>query len=180
MASKAARCVLAADGRATLIDFGLRRAHGAEAGLLAARASYIAGFIGTSTVLADALFGIPIFGTMAHSFIQAHDSEQDAFIDFCLANPNNTTLLIDTYDTLAGARTVVEVSRTLASQGIRVQRVRLDSGDFLALSREVRQILDRGGCQDIQIFVSGNMDEFSIRDLLDAGPRSTVSVSEPS
>jgi nicotinate phosphoribosyltransferase len=120
-------------------------------------------------VLADALFGIPIVGTMAHSFIEAHDSEQGAFIDFCLANSNNTTVLIDTYDTLAGARKVVEVAQTLAAQGIRIQRVRLDSGDFLPLSREVRQILDAGGCQDIQIFVSGNMDEFSIKDLLDAG-----------
>ncbi|MBN1382141.1 MAG: nicotinate phosphoribosyltransferase [Deltaproteobacteria bacterium] len=169
IASKAARCVIAADGRASLIDFGVRRAHGAEAGLLAARASYIAGFIGTSTVLANAFYGIPIFGTMAHSFIEAHDSEEAAFIDFCLANPQNTTLLIDTYDTPNGCRKAVEVAKILAEKGIRVQRVRLDSGDILALSKEVRQILDQAGYRDIEIFVSGNMDEFIIEDLLTSG-----------
>ncbi|MBN1663720.1 MAG: nicotinate phosphoribosyltransferase [Deltaproteobacteria bacterium] len=169
IASKAARCILAADGRASLIDFGLRRAHGAEAGLLAARASYIAGFIGTATVLAEPVFGIPIFGTMAHSFIEAHNDEQDAFVDFCLANPNNTTLLIDTYDTAGGARKAVAAAKILAKKGIPVQRVRLDSGDLLALSKEVRRILDSEGFQAIQIFVSGNMDEFGIRDLLAQG-----------
>lgn len=169
IASKAARCMLAAGGRATLIDFGLRRTHGAEAGLLAARASYIAGFIGTSTVLAEPLYGIPVFGTMAHSFVEAHENEEAAFIDFCLANPNNTTLLIDTYDTLGGVRKAVKAAKELAARGIRVQRVRLDSGDILALSKACRQILDDQGCRDIQIFVSGNMDEFTIRDLLAQG-----------
>lgn len=169
IASKAARCILAADGRASLIDFGVRRAHGAEAGLLAARASYIAGFIGTSTVLAETLYGIPIFGTMAHSFIEAHNSEEDAFIDFCLANPQNTTLLIDTYDTSKGAHTAVRVAKILAQKGIKVQRVRLDSGDILALSKDVRQILNDAGHHDIEIFVSGNMDEYIIEDLLSGG-----------
>jgi nicotinate phosphoribosyltransferase len=167
--SKAARCMLAADGRASLIDFGLRRTHGAEAGLLAARASYIAGFIGTSTVLAEPLYGIPIFGTMAHSYIEAHAKEEDAFVDFCLANPDNTTLLIDTYDTIKGAQRAVRAAKKLADRGIRIQRVRLDSGDIAALSKDVRRILDDQGCRDIQIFVSGNMDEFSIRELLDGG-----------
>ncbi len=169
IATKAARCMLAANGRATLTDFGVRRAHGAEAGLLAARASYIAGFIGTSTVLAEALYGIPIFGTMAHSFVEAHDTEEEAFIDFCLANPNNTTLLIDTYDTMEGAKKAVHVARQMAEKGIRVQRVRLDSGDILELSKNVRRLLDQEGFPDIQIFVSGSMDEFSIHKLLDAG-----------
>ena len=99
IATKAARCVLAADGKAILVDFGLRRAHGAEAGLLAARATRIAGFAGTSTVLAGARYGIPIFGTMAHSYIEAHENEEEAFLAYARANPANVTLLIDTYDT---------------------------------------------------------------------------------
>ncbi|HPN10227.1 MAG TPA: nicotinate phosphoribosyltransferase [Syntrophales bacterium] len=169
IASKAARCFLAADDRAILVDFGLRRAHGAEAGLLAARASYIAGFRGTSTVIAEPLLGIPGNGTMAHSFIQAHHSELDAFINFCRSNPGNTTLLIDTYDTLTGAARAVTAASLLTREGIRVNAVRLDSGDILTLSKAVRNILDRGGFPKIKIFVSGNMDEFSIRDLLGRG-----------
>jgi nicotinate phosphoribosyltransferase len=108
IASKAARCMLAADDRAVLIDFGIRRSHGAEAGLLAARDSYMTGFAGTSTVLAEAIFGIPIFGTMAHSYVEAHGDELEAFLSFARANPNNTTLLIDTYDVHKGARKAVE------------------------------------------------------------------------
>lgn len=169
VASKAARCVLAANDRASLVDFGLRRAHGADAGLAAARASYIAGFIGTSTVLAEPLYEIPIFGTMAHSFVQAHPNEQEAFVDFCRANPTNTTLLIDTYDTLRGARHAAAAARRLTKEGIRVQRVRLDSGDLLALSQGVRRILDEEGFPDIQIFASGDLDEYHLRDLLAAG-----------
>ncbi|MEN8197480.1 MAG: nicotinate phosphoribosyltransferase, partial [Pseudomonadota bacterium] len=114
VASKAARMVLAAPDK-TLIDFGLRRAHGAEAGLLAARASYVAGFAGSATTLANAEFGVPIFGTMAHSFIQAHDTEAAAFEAFARARPDNVVLLIDTYDTLAGARTVVDLAPRLAA-----------------------------------------------------------------
>ena len=101
IATKAARCFFAAAGRAALIDFGLRRTHGAEAGLFAARSTYMAGFAGTSTVLAEPLYGIPIFGTMAHSFIEAQKNEKEAFINFALSNPGNVTLLIDTYDTLS-------------------------------------------------------------------------------
>jgi nicotinate phosphoribosyltransferase len=168
-ASKAARCVLAADGKASLVDFGVRRAHGAEAGLYAARSSYIAGFVGTSTVLAETFFGIPIFGTMAHSFVEAHRDEREAFVNFALANPGNVTLLIDTYDTLRGARTVVEVAGELRQHGIQVRAVRLDSGDLLALSRAVRGILDGGGLREVQIFISGNVDEHVIRDLLSGG-----------
>ena len=169
IASKAARCFLAAGDRAILVDFGLRRAHGAEAGLLAARASYIAGFRGTSTVIAEPLLGIPGYGTMAHSFIQAHHSELDAFIDFCRSNPGNTTLLIDTYDTLTGAARAVSAASLLTREGIQVNAVRLDSGDIFTLSKAVRNILDRGGFPGIKIFVSGNMDEFSIQDLLTQG-----------
>jgi len=168
-ASKAARCFLAADGRAGLIDFGLRRAHGAEAGLYAARSSYIAGFDGTSTVLAEHLFGIPAFGTMAHSFIEAHDDEKEAFIHFAESNPRVVTLLIDTYDTLAGAGKVVAIKETLDKKGITIRGVRLDSGDLLDLSRKVRVIFDQSGLRDVRIFVSGHIDEYAIRDLLSAG-----------
>jgi len=168
VASKAARMVLAAGGR-TLIDFGLRRAHGAEAGLFAARAAYIAGFAGTATVLADPLFGIPIFGTMAHSFIQAHDDETTAFEHFARSRPANLVLLIDTYDTEAGARKVVDLAPRLSEAGITLSGVRLDSGDLAAHAREVRQILDAGGLAAVRIFVSGGIDEDAIARIVEAG-----------
>ena len=136
IASKAARCMLAADDKAVLIDFGVRRSHGAEAGLLAARDSYMTGFAGTSTVLAEAIYGIPIFGTMAHSYVEAHGDELEAFSSFARANPNNTTLLIDTYDVHNGARKAVEAAKILKETGISVRAVRLDSGDLL-ISRKM-------------------------------------------
>ncbi len=169
IASKAARCYLAAEGKASLIDFGLRRTHGAEAGLFAARASYIGGFTGTATVIAESLYGIPIFGTMAHSFIEAQKNEKEAFINFALSNPGNVTLLIDTYDTLKGAETVVETAEFLKKRGITINAIRLDSGDLAELSRKVRTILDDGGLRDVHIFVSGNVDEWMIRDLFKKG-----------
>ncbi len=169
IASKAARCILAADDRAILVDFGLRRAHGAEAGLLAARAAYIAGFAGTSTVLAESLFGIPISGTMAHSYVEAHENELEAFLSFGESNPNNTTLLIDTYDVHKGAEKAVEAAKKLKERGINVRAIRLDSGDLLALSKDVRQILDRSGLTDVRIFASGNLDEYLIYDLMSQG-----------
>lgn len=162
IASKAARCVLAAPGK-MLVDFGLRRAHGAEAGLMAARASYIAGFAGTSTVVAEAEFGIPIFGTMAHSFVQAHASEMEALEHFARTYPDGSVLLIDTYDTLACAHAVTDLVKKLRPQGIKVTGVRLDSGDLAALAVEVRQILDDNGCEDISIFCSGSLDEYVLR-----------------
>jgi nicotinate phosphoribosyltransferase len=168
IASKAARVVLAAPGK-LLIDFGLRRAHGADAGLMAARASYIAGFAGTATVLAEELFGIPAYGTMAHSYVEAHDDEIAAFESFARARPNNLTLLIDTYDTEVGAKRVVELAPRLKADGIVVQAVRIDSGDLIALSRRVRQILDQGGLADVRIFVSGGLDEESIAAIVRAG-----------
>ena len=161
IASKAARCVLVAPDK-LLVDFGMRRAHGAEAGLLAARASYVAGFAGTSTVLAEAEFGIPLYGTMAHSFVQAHSSEIEAFEHFARTFPDGSVLLIDTYDTLAAARAVTKLVRRLRPEGIQVQAVRLDSGDLAALAAEVRKILDADGCKDISIFCSGNIDEFML------------------
>ena len=168
VASKAARSVLAAKGRA-LVDFGLRRAHGGEAGALAARAAYIAGFAGTATAYAGPRFGIPVFGTMAHSFVQAHDSETQAFIDFAESFPDNAMLLIDTYDTVAAARKVAALAPQLAQRGIRIRGVRLDSGDLDVLSREVRRILDAAGLRDCAIFASGNLDEHRVRALVDAG-----------
>jgi nicotinate phosphoribosyltransferase len=168
VAAKAARSVLVAPGK-LLVDFGLRRAHGAEAGLLAARASYIAGYAGTATVAAAERMEIPVFGTMAHSFVEAHDDETAAFQRFAEACPRNVVLLIDTYDTEAGARKVVELAPRLAQRGIRVRGVRLDSGDLAALSRSVRRILDEGGLSGATIFASGNLDEYRIRDLLAQG-----------
>jgi nicotinate phosphoribosyltransferase len=168
IASKAARSVLAAPDR-LLVDFGLRRSHGAEAGLLAARASYIAGYAGTATVLAAPEFGIPLFGTMAHSFIQAHDDELDAFANFAWVYPEGATLLIDTYDTEVAARRIVNLAPSLASRGIALAAVRLDSGDLAALSRSVRSIFDEAGLTSIRIFASGNLDEYRIAALLGAG-----------
>jgi nicotinate phosphoribosyltransferase len=158
IAAKAARMVLSAPAK-LLIDFGLRRAHGAEAGLFAARASYIAGFAGTATMLADKLFGIPIYGTMAHSFVQAFDSEETAFEAFARSRPENLILLIDTYDTEAAARKVVALAPRLDAAGVTVRGVRLDSGDLIALSKSVRRILDDGGLKEATIFASGGLDE---------------------
>ncbi|MBI4205222.1 MAG: nicotinate phosphoribosyltransferase [Betaproteobacteria bacterium] len=168
VATKAARTVLAAPGK-LLVDFGLRRAHGAEAGLLAARASYIAGFAGTATVLAGQRMGIPIFGTMAHSFVQAHDDEVVAFERFAETYPRGAVLLIDTYDTERAAEKVVALASKLKKRGIPVKGVRLDSGDLATLAKNVRRILDEGGLHDATIFASGNLDECRVRDLLAAG-----------
>jgi nicotinate phosphoribosyltransferase len=168
IASKAVRSVLAAPGK-LLVDFGLRRAHGAEAGLLAARAGYLAGLSGTSTVLAGPVFGIPVFGTMAHSFIEAHDSEADAFEHFARSLPASVVLLIDTYDTESAADKVVELAARLKPAGIHIKGVRLDSGDLAQHARRVRRILDAGGLTDTTIFASGNLDEIILRDLLAQG-----------
>ncbi len=168
LASKAARFVLVAPGK-QLVDFGLRRAHGEEAGLLGARAVYLAGFSGTATVLADAVFGVPAYGTMAHSFIQAHDDESEAFAHFARHQPHHVVLLLDTYDTEAAAEKVVKLGPQLAAEGITVKGVRLDSGDLGEHARKVRRILDRGGLPHVTIFASGNLDEHSVRDLLRGG-----------
>ena len=158
IAAKAARCVLAAPGK-LLVDFGMRRAHGAEAALLAARASYLAGFAGTATVLAGQAFDIPLFGTMAHSFIEAQDDEMAAFEVFARARPDNVVLLLDTYDTEAAARKVIKLAPRLKASGIAIRSVRLDSGDLVALANSVRAILDAGGLQEVTIFASGGLDE---------------------
>ena len=168
IASKAARFVLAAPG-VTLVDFGMRRAHGAEAAVYAARASYIAGFAGTATVVARPLFGIPVYGTMAHSYIEAHDSEAEAFERFARGHRGAVVLLIDTYDTGTGAARVVELADRLAADGLRVHSVRIDSGDLDAASRRVREILDRASGERIGIFVSGGLDELDVQRLLRGG-----------
>ena len=164
IASKAARCVLAAPGR-TLVEFGLRRAHGAEAGLLAARATCAVGFTGTSNVLAGQWYGLPIFGTMAHSYVMAHDNELDAFLSFARSQPNNVVLLIDTYDTLLAVAKVIEAARILEREGIQIRAVRIDAGDLGELSKEVRRRLDAAGLESIGIFVSGDLDEWKLRSL---------------
>ncbi|MEW6544733.1 MAG: nicotinate phosphoribosyltransferase [Nitrospirota bacterium] len=168
IASKAARSVLAAGGK-PLVDFGLRRAHGAEAGVFAARASYLAGFAGTATVEAGVRFGIPLYGTMAHSFVQAHRDETEAFEHFAQAQPDNLVLLLDTYDTEAAARKVVALAPSLARQGITIKGVRLDSGDLADHARKVRRILDEGGLPQVQIIASGNLEESALQRFLTAG-----------
>jgi nicotinate phosphoribosyltransferase len=168
VASKAARMVLAAPGK-PLIDYGLRRAHGAEAGLLAARASYIAGFSGTATVAAGLEFGIPVYGTMAHSFIQAHDDETIAFEHFARSHPQGLVLLIDTYDTERAARRVVALAPRLAAQGITITGVRIDSGDLGEHARRVRRVLDDGRLRTVKIVASGGLDEDALLALSRAG-----------
>src|SRR5262249_28116381 len=148
IASKAARCSLAAPGK-ILVDFGMRRAHGAEAGCLAARASYLAGFNATSNVLAGRMFKIPLSGTMAHSFIQAHGDETESFERFAHANRQGLVLLLDTYDTEAAAHKVVALGRRWKAQGLPIHAVRLDSGDLVKHAFAVRKILNAGGLCEI-------------------------------
>ena len=170
VASKAARCVLVS-GEKQLVDFGLRRAHGAEAGLASARACYLSGFNGTATVLAGYQFGIPIFGTMAHSFIQAHDDEVAAFSNFARHQANNLIFLIDTYDIARGAERVVALADQLRESGSKdqIKAVRIDSGDLTEMAHMVRKILDAGGLKDVQILVSGGLDEYRLGDLIASG-----------
>jgi len=165
-ASKAARVVHAAAGR-PVVDYGLRRIHGADAGLKAARAFSIAGVDATSNVLAGEIYGIPVSGTMAHSYVQACASELQAFRQFVRSFPAGT-LLIDTYDTVEGARNVIRLAREMGNE-FRVQSVRLDSGDLDILSRQVRQLLDGAGLSHIKIVASATLDEYAIERLLSAG-----------
>ncbi|WP_299017475.1 nicotinate phosphoribosyltransferase [uncultured Photobacterium sp.] len=164
VATKAARCRLVATDK-LLIDFGLRRAHGSEAGIMAARASYLAGFNGSSNVLAGQRYGIPIYGTMAHAYIQAHASEAEAFEHFAYSQPDNQVLLIDTYDTLRGAKHVIELANKLKKEGKRIKAVRIDSGDLNEEAIKVREILDSAGYSDIDIFASSSVDEYLLEQL---------------
>jgi len=166
LATKAARIVHSAAGRPVL-DFGLRRIHGADNGLKAAKAFHVAGVAATSNVLAGQVFGIPISGTMAHSYVQAHDDEMDAFRNFVGEFPD-TVLLVDTYDTVQGVKNVVRLAEELGDD-FQVSGIRLDSGDLAELAEKARRILDDAGLDDVDIFVSGGLNEFEIRDMLDQG-----------
>lgn len=168
IASKAARVAYAARGR-QLIDFALRRAQGADAGMAVARSTYLVGFDATSNALAGKTLGIPVAGTMAHSFIQSFIDEAEAFKAYADIFPDHTVLLIDTYDTLEGARKAVHVARQLAASGKQLNGVRLDSGDMVNLSRQVRQIFNEAGCPEVKIYASGGFDEFTVADALEKG-----------
>ena len=168
VAAKASRCVTAAAGR-RLVEFGARRAHGRDAAVRAARASYLAGFDSTSNVLAGLRFGIPLSGTMAHSFVECFAREADAFAAFAGTRPEGATLLIDTYDTLEGARRAARVADEVERAGGRVAAVRLDSGDLAELSNGVRAILDEAGRPEVRIFASGGLDEDELARLVAAG-----------
>ncbi len=187
IATKAARCVHAAEGRA-VVDFSLRRTQGIDAGMKVARASYIGGCTSTSNTLAGKRYGIPIVGTMAHSFVSSFENEIDAFRSYVASFPDTSTLLIDTYDTVLGARRAVTVAREMAAKGHRLRAVRIDSGDLLQLAREVRQIFDEAGFKDVKIVGSGGLDEFDLAelsaanapyDLYGVGTRMGVSADQP-
>lgn len=165
-ASKAVRVAHAAAGRLVL-EFGLRRTHGTDAGVKVARAAFIAGIHATSNVLAGHLYGVPVEGTMAHSFVQAHEDELEAFRAFSSRFPT-TVLLVDTYDTLRGVQHVLRLAKELGD-GFQARAIRLDSGDLLALSRAARQMLDEAGLQRVQIFASSNLDEDAIARLVAQG-----------
>ena len=166
LSTKAARCRLAAGGRAALADFSLRRTHGLEAGMAVARAAAIAGFVGTSNVAAARRLGFPAVGTMAHSYVEAFRDEREAFVSFADDFPDRATFLVDTYDTLNGVTTAIEVAR---SRGLTRIGVRLDSGDVSTLSRRARAVLDAAGYHDATIVVSGGLDEHDVQRLLDDG-----------
>ncbi len=167
IASKAARCVHAAQGR-PVVDFSLRRTQGIDAGMKVARVSYIGGCTSTSNTLAGKRYGIPIVGTMAHSFVSSFDHEIDAFRSFAASFPNSSTLLIDTYDTVVGARRAVTVAHEMAAKGQRLKGVRIDSGDLLLLAREVRRIFDAAGLSYVKIVGSGGLDEYDLAELSEA------------
>lgn len=169
VASKAVRCVLAAGGR-QLVDFGMRRAHGAEAALLAARCSFLAGFDATATVLAGQRYGIPLAGTMAHAYVQAHATEEQAFAAFAHGYRGNCTLLVDTYDVARALDRVAALARPQRGGGKgRIGAVRIDSGNLAEQARLARRLLDEKGCPDVRIMVSGDLDEFAIARLVAEG-----------
>lgn len=164
VASKSARCYIASKGK-VLVDFGLRRAHGLDAGLYSARACYITGFAGSSNLQAGKRYQIPVFGTMAHSFIMVFEEEEEAFRAFAEVFPERTVLLIDTYHTLEGAKKAL----SLMKEGIKVVGVRIDSGNLELLSKQVRELFDKEGFEHVKIVVSGGIDERDIQELLEAG-----------
>ena len=165
IATKTSRVVNAARGK-TVLEFGARRAHGRDAAILGSRASYIAGSTGSALVLAGKKLGIPYVGTMPHKFVQERDSELEAFRDYAESFPHNTILLIDTYDTIQGAKNACVIGKELRAKGSDLKGVRLDSGDLAELSKKVREILDREGFKKTKIMVSSDLDEYKIDELL--------------
>ncbi|MEM1566100.1 MAG: nicotinate phosphoribosyltransferase [Candidatus Bathyarchaeia archaeon] len=170
IATKASRVVYAAKGR-PVVEFGLRREHGTDAGMKVARASYIAGCSGTSNVLAGMVYDIPVFGTMAHSFVMFFSNELESFRAFARTFPDKATLLIDTFDSVKGALNAIKAAKELEKQGFRLRGVRIDSGDLVTISREVRRLLDENGLGYVQIFASGDLDEYRIEELLSKGAK---------
>jgi nicotinate phosphoribosyltransferase len=170
IATKASRVVNAAKGR-PVIEFGLRREHGTDAGMKVARCSYIAGCDGTSNVLAGMKYDIPIFGTMAHSFVLCFDSELDSFRAFSKTFPDKSTLLIDTFDNIKGAEKAIVVAKELEKKGFQLRGVRLDSGNLIGVSKEVRKLLDKNRLKYVKIFASGDLDEYKIEELLKNGAK---------
>ncbi len=170
IATKASRVVNAAKDR-PVIEFGLRREHGTDAGMKVARCSYIAGCSGTSNVLAGMKYGIPIFGTMAHSFVMFFEREIDSFRAFAKTFPDKPTLLIDTFDDIKGAEKAAMVAKELEEKGFKLGGVRLDSGDLVEISKEVRELLDKNGVKYVKIFASGDLDEYEIEELLKKGAK---------
>jgi nicotinate phosphoribosyltransferase len=170
IATKASRVVAAASGR-SVIEFGLRRTQGTDAGMKAARCSYLAGCHGTSNVLAGMKYGIPVFGTMAHSYVMFFDKEVEAFKAFAKAFPENSTFLIDTYDDLKGAENAAAVAKDMEKEGHRLNGVRLDSGNLVEISKEVRSMLDGKGLRYVKIFASGDLDEYKIDELIRKGAK---------
>jgi nicotinate phosphoribosyltransferase len=168
IATKAARCVIAAEGQ-PVIEFGLRRAQGPDGGLSASRAAYVGGCLGTSNALAGRLFGIPARGTHAHSWVMAFDTEPEAFEAYAEALPNNCTFLVDTYDTLEGVRNAVEAGRRLRERGHEMIGIRVDSGDLAWLAEQAREILNAGGFPGALIMASNELDEHVIVSLKDQG-----------
>jgi nicotinate phosphoribosyltransferase len=168
IATKAARCIYAAAGK-PLVDFSLRRTQGFDAGMKVARCAFLAGFAGTSNVLAGQQYGIPVSGTMAHSLILAFGGDEEAFIAYARTFPDDCIFLIDTFDIIAGAHAAVQAAKWLSENGHRLKGVRIDSGDMVEESRMVRNILDSAGLQSVQIVVSSGFDEYLIADVIHSG-----------
>ena len=168
LATKASRVVHSARGRA-VVDFAARRTHGIDAASKLARACYLAGFAGTSNMLAGVQYGIPTFGTMAHSFVQCFPDELDSFRAYAESFPDTSTFLVDTYDTVEGVSKAIAVAREMQRRGHSLAAIRLDSGDLLALSVKARALLDEAGLEGVQVFASGGLDEFELDALLRAG-----------
>lgn len=172
VATKAARICRVTDG--PVIEFGLRRAQGPDGGLTAARAAYVGGCVGTSNVLAGKRFGLPVMGTHAHSWVMSFETEPEAFDTYARALPNNCIFLVDTYDTLEGVKNAIRAAEKLREEGHEMIGIRLDSGDFLKLSRATRELLDAAGFPDAKIVASGDLDEYRIRELEEGGARIDV------